>query len=233
VRVLVITPTQKELNFLLRGCDTLGFKTQNSQVGKLPVAQHLDLGITLSCGGVGKAQFAAQTQHLLDSCADWGLVMCAGAAGGLVDEVTIGDLVVATATVEHDYKNRFSQRHIPKFDGAPAAIADLRRIKFPAAFRVHFGIAASGDEDVVDGERRKVLAQSTGALVVAWEGAGGARACAFSGVPFVEIRGVTDTACQNAPSEHEANVEMVMHNVAMLLVTWLSRSQEPSNEHHR
>jgi len=228
VRVLAVTPTQKEFNFLLRGCEILGFKAQNLQLGRIPVAQLPDLGITLACGGVGKAQFAVQTQHLLDSCADWDLVMCLGAAGALVDEATIGDLVVATTTVEHDYKNRFNQRQIPRFDGAPAVIAKLRCIKFPGLLRVHFGVVASGDEDVADGERRRLLQQTTGALVVAWEGAGGARACAFSNVPFVEIRGVTDTANQNASSQHEANVEMVMNNVAMLLMTWLSGSLEAS-----
>ena len=224
MKILIITPTQKEFDFFLRGCDTLGFKAQNSAVGRLPVAQFPDFGSTLACGGAGKAQFAIQTQHLLDNCPDWDLVMCAGAAGGLVDELTIGDVVVATTTVEHDYQNKFSKRHVPKFEGALTVIAALRRVELPSTFKVLFGVVASGDEDIIDVERRRTLQQSTGALVVAWEGAGGARACAFSNVLFVEIRGVTDTANQNAPSDYERNVEVAMNNVATLLTTWLSQS---------
>jgi adenosylhomocysteine nucleosidase len=55
---------------------------------------------------------------------------------------------------------------------------------------------------------------------VAWEGAGGARACAFSQVPFVEIRGITDTADHNAASSFETNLALAMGNIAQLLVAW-------------
>ena len=163
-----------------------------------------------------------QTQHLLDKGGEWDLVVCAGAAGGLIDDLSVGDVVVATATVEHDYDNRFSARPLPQFQGAPAAIAGLRRASTPShSFKVHFGPIASGDEDIVDPNRRRALQQATGALAVAWEGAGGARACAFNGVPFVEVRGVTDAADRNAPSDFEANLGLAMGNVAALIVNWM------------
>ena len=47
----------------------------------------------------------------------------------------------------------------------------------------------------------------TGALAVAWEGAGGARACHFSGIPFLEIRGITDSADSDAASDFRATLE--------------------------
>lgn len=84
---------------------------------------------------------------------------------------------------------------------------------------------ASGDEDVIDIERRRTLHQSTGILAVAWEGAGGARTCTFSSVPFLEIRGVTDTANHNAPSDFETNLEVAMNNVATLIISWMSHMQ--------
>jgi adenosylhomocysteine nucleosidase len=194
-------------------------------IGKLPVVQLPDLGVTLARGGLGKVQFAVQTQHLLDSCSDWDLIVCAGAAGALADKVSVGDIVVATTTVEHDYNNKFNKRALPKFDGAEAAIAQLRSVSRSAkAFSVHFGPIASGDEDVVETERKKALHESTGALAVAWEGAGGAKACAFSGVPFVEIRGVTDTADHKAASDFEENLGVAMSNLATLITAWTSHA---------
>jgi adenosylhomocysteine nucleosidase len=132
---------------------------------------------------------------------------------------------VGTTTVEHDYNSKFNKRPLPRFDGAQTVIAELRRVSSSSdAFRVQFGTVASGDEDVIETERRRTLHQSTGALVVAWEGAGGARACTFSNVPFVEIRGVTDTANRNAPSDFEANLELAMNNVATLITSWMSHT---------
>ena len=87
-------------------------------------------------------------------------------------------------------------------------------------FRVHFGAVASGDEDITGAERSRALYESTGALVVAWEGAGGARACAFSGVPFVEVRAVTDTADHHASPDYDANLEVAMNNLAAFITSW-------------
>jgi adenosylhomocysteine nucleosidase len=225
MKVLIITPTRKEFDFFLQTCTKMGLRVENSEVGKLPVVGFPDLGITLACGGAGKTQYAVQTQHLLDMCTDWDLVICAGAAGALVDELRIGDIVVATSTVEHDYCNKFSQHPLPRFEGAQTTIADLRRgVPLTDSFKVWFGPIASGDEDVVEAERRRVLQQVTGALVVAWEGVGGARACAFSNVPFVEIRGVTDTANNSAPSDYDRNLEATINNVATFLAVWLSHT---------
>ena len=218
---------QEEFNFFLQGCTEHGYQTENSVAGRLPVVRLPGLGITLARGGTGKTQFAVQTQYLLDTCTDRDLVICAGAAGGLIDDLSIGDIVVATKTVEHDYNNRFNKRPIPSFDGAQTAIAGLRRVSLlPNSFKVHFGTVASGDEDVIGTERRRNLHQSTGALVVAWEGAGGARACAFSSVLFLEIRGVTDTANHNAPSDFEAYLEVALKNIATLITSWMSHMQQ-------
>ncbi len=227
MKLLVVTPIREELNGFLQACIRHGYAAKTVAIGRLPVARIPDLGVTLARGGTGKAQFAVQTQHLLDKGGDWDLVVCAGAAGALAADLSVGDVVVATATIEHDYDNRFSTRPLPRFEGAPAAIDSLRRVSPSAhSFRVHFGPIASGDEDIVDPERRRALHQATGALVVAWEGAGGARACAFSGVPFVELRGVTDAADQKAPSDFEANLGVAMGNVAALILSWIdSRSR--------
>ena len=222
---LIITPMKEELDFLLQNCTNRGFHAKSAMIGRLPVALLPDLGVTLARGGLGKVQFAVQTQHLLDTRSDWDLVVCAGAAGALADEVSVGDVVVATTTMEHDYNNKFNKRALPKFDGAQAAIADLKSVSQSVkVFSVHFGPIASGDEDVVETERKRILHESTGALAVAWEGAGGARACVFSGLPFVEIRGVTDTADHKAASDFEDNLEVAMSNLATLIISWINQA---------
>ena len=228
---LIITPMREELDLLLQSYTTAGFHAEGATIGRLPVVQFPDLGVTLARGGLGKAQFALQTQHLLDTCNDWDLIICAGAAGALVDGVCVGDVVVATKTIEHDYNNKFNKRALPTFDSAEAAIAELRSVsRSTKAFSVHFGPIASGDEDVVETERKRALHESTGALAVAWEGAGGARACAFNRIPFIEIRGVTDTADHNAASDFEENLEVAMCNLATLTTCWTNREWQKESE---
>jgi adenosylhomocysteine nucleosidase len=65
------------------------------------------------------------------------------------------------------------------------------------------------------------LQSLTGAIAVAWEGAGGARACRFSGVPFLEIRGITDSAGHSAPTDFEENLIIALHNLAITVLASL------------
>lgn len=219
---LIVFPLQEELDFFLDHARRSGWSWTASRIGRLPVFQETALDLTLARGGTGKAQFALQTQHLLDNGSRWELVICAGAAGSLVEEIAIGDVVVATVTVEHDYRNRFTKRPSPSFEAHPPALEALRQIgQSGAVFSVHFGPVASGDEDIMAADRRRELHAQTGGLAAAWEGAGGARACRFSGVPYQEIRGVTDAADPGAAVAFEDNLQRAMGHIADLVLDWL------------
>jgi len=146
----------------------------------------------------------------------WRLVVCAGAAGGLVDQVAIGDVVVATETVEHDIR-KVGRSLVPRFPGAAFALDRCRGTTWSDGCRVHFGAIASGDEDVASEVRRAECHRLTGALAVAWEGAGGARACAFSEVPYLEVRAVADQANEHGPRDFATNLAKAMRHLAEVL----------------
>ena len=219
---LIIVPLQEEMVLFRQACTAHGLATADVTVGQLVAIRVPELRLTVVPGGLGKVQFAIQTQHVLDVSRTWDVVICAGAAGALVDGLAVGDVVVATETVEHDIHNRFGPPRLPRFAGAATMIASLRDVRLPRhAFTVHFGPIASGDEDIVTVERQAELRRRTGALAVAWEGAGGARACQFSAMPFVEMRGVTDGANSSAAADFRANLKTAMGNVTTLIITWL------------
>jgi adenosylhomocysteine nucleosidase len=222
METLSMVPLQEEMALLRHACTARGLATVDATVGQLVAMRVPDVGLTVVPGGLGKVQFAIRTQHVLDVNRTWDVVLCAGAAGALVGALTVGDVVVATETVEHDIHNRFGPPRLPRFSGAATMIESLRGVRPPRnAFTVHFGPIASGDEDVVAVARQEALRRRTGALAVAWEGAGGARACQFSAVPFVEMRGVTDGANRRAAADFRANLATAMANVATVIVTWL------------
>jgi len=220
--ILIVTPLKKEYDNLRNSLVLLGLDSRKGKIGKLDVHRYPTLNITLARGGHGKTQFGIQTQYLLDH-ARFDLVICAGAAGALAPRVKVGDLIVATSTVEHDYNNKFVPRPKPRFKGDVERIKQLKTLKITDAdFKIHFGVMAGGDEDVIDVERGKELHKKHKALAVAWEGIGGARACAFSEVPYLELRGATDSANHEAPVVFYVNLKIVMKNIASLLYRWLN-----------
>jgi adenosylhomocysteine nucleosidase len=225
MKVLMVAPLQAEVDLLSRAWSRQGLSAGRGTIGRLPVMIFPDLNLSLACGGHGKAQFAVQTQHLIDHAPAVELVVCGGAAGALAADVSIGDIVVASSTLEHDYHLKFVTRPVPQFAGCPQALARLRQVCMPRSdFRVHYGVVASGDEDVMTVERGQALHERTGALVVAWEGAGGARASRFSQVPFVELRGVTDTTNHDAVADFRKNLGVAMNNLATLVAAWLQQT---------
>ena len=173
-------------------------------------------------GGHGKTQLGVQSQYLIDRIDALGALVVVGAAGSLTPACRFGDVVVATNTLEHDYKLRFVQSGSPSHPGDPRLIEEFRVAANGGVlpFGVHFGPIASGDEDIVDGARAEELRRTTGGLCVAWEGAGGARAASFNGLAFLEIRGITDGADADARASFHANCAVAMPNVADLLVRW-------------
>ena len=220
--IIIITPLQEEYTNLHDSLSALGLDSHPDKIGKLGVHHFPALNVTLARGGHGKTQFGIQTQYLLDH-AQFDLAICAGAAGALAPKVKVGDLIVATTTVEHDYNNKFVPRPKPRFKGDVESIKQLRALKkINADFKIHFGVMAGGDEDVIDAERGKELLKKHKALAVAWEGVGGARASAFNEIPYLELRGATDTADHNAPVVFYVNLKIVMKNIAFLLCRWLS-----------
>ena len=89
---------------------------------------------------------------------------------------------------------------------------------------IYFDRIASGNEDIVDSARASQLRNETGAACVVWEGSGGARSAAFSGVPFIEIRGITDAADETAPGDYHEHLRIAMPRVAELLIAWRRRA---------
>lgn len=81
--------------------------------------------------------FALHTRHLLDHVGHVDLVVCAGAAGALADGIAVGDIVIATRTIEHDYQQGFSQTPYLEIRG----VTDQARVDAPSHFEQNLGLA--------------------------------------------------------------------------------------------
>jgi len=216
--ILAIVPTQREFEALVGVFSETGVETLERTIGRVSALECYGGSILVSQGGLGKAQTALVTQHIIDHWEGISLVVCAGSAGALLDALAVGDVVVATATIEHDFKSWIPGRPLPLFKGDAKSLSSLKtanRIR-RHSFQVKFGPIASGDETVVNLDKAAQVRAAIGAFAVAWEGAGAARACEFSGVPFLEVRGMTDSANQ-LPEDFVANTPSAMRSVAYIL----------------
>ncbi|MBL4739248.1 MAG: hypothetical protein JKY39_05090 [Pelagibacteraceae bacterium] len=100
--ILAIVPTQREFEALVGVFSETGVETLERTIGRVSALECYGGSILVSQGGLGKAQTALVTQHIIDHWEGISLVVCAGSAGALLDALAVGDVVVATATIEHD-----------------------------------------------------------------------------------------------------------------------------------
>lgn len=213
--VLILTPLVIENVALIEALIAAGGPTEISHNG-VKVFSYPDSQLHVAVGGHGKVQFALSTQLLIQKLKPR-LVICAGAAGILDPRMMPLDVVVSEVTIEHDFRLRFVERPLPRFPADLKTLETLRRRAGWEHFRVHFGNLASGDEDIIDAPRAQEIRATTAALAVAWEGAGGARACQFHGVPFVEIRAVTDSCDDGSARSFTDNIRVGMNHVARVI----------------
>lgn len=175
MKTLIVIPMQEEFDFFVQACQEQTLPTERVMLGRIAGTSLPTLHLTVAQGGLGKTQFAVQTQHLIEHVSDWDVVICAGAAGGIDDTLCVGDVVIGTETVEYDIRNKFGKMPlVPRFQSASAIVEEFTHVALRnTAFHVYSGAIASGDEDIVDSEWRREVRERTGVLATAWEGAVG------------------------------------------------------------
>jgi adenosylhomocysteine nucleosidase len=195
----------------------------------------------------GKVAAAITATHVL-AAYDVSEVIFTGVAGGLSQEVCIGDVVVADTLVQHDVDATplFPRHEIPllgratfvsevglrddlaraarRFLADDPAAPDMRERFGITEPRVHLGQIASGDQFISDsataGELRERLPQS---LCVEMEGAAVAQVCHDHDVPLGVVRIISDGADASAPADFTAFLTDVASNyTAGILRRYLS-----------
>ena len=194
-------------------CHPLNIKGQNAW--DIPT-----LSTVLAVGGHGKALFAARSQFFIQNLKGLELLICAGSAGALDAQLHYGDVVVAQSTVEHDYQLKFKPQSLPDFPGSPNCLQKIEALKIQNTF---IGKIASGDEDILTRQRAQEIWDLTGgALAVAWEGAGGARAAQLSQLEYLEIRGISDRCDSQTFEDFKVHFQGAMQKVAKTLLQVLT-----------
>jgi adenosylhomocysteine nucleosidase len=165
--------------------------------------------------GIGKVNAALATAALANSGAS--RIVFTGMAGGVGPDMHIGDVVVATDLIQHDFdlsaQDEYSPGQIP---GEPASWAANPALSDALAIAaselgptVHRGRVASGDQFIWSAQRANQIRDQFGAMAVEMEGAAVAQVCSKLGIPFGVLRWISDSANEDATIDFPAFVSKI------------------------
>jgi adenosylhomocysteine nucleosidase len=204
--------------------------------------------VVLVLSGIGKVA-AATTATLLIEHFHASYIVFTGVAGGLGENVNVGDLVVADSFLQHDLdvSPLFPKYEVPSYGAAsfPADkklanelkqacaavldnLGDVLTQEARAAFnlnhpRLHAGLLISGDRFVsTTTESQKLQQDLPQALAVEMESAAFAQVCHDYDVPFAAVRTISDCADDDATVDFNRFLSQVAsHYSAAIVDKWL------------
>ena len=166
----------------------------------------------LAVCGPGKVNAALCAQSMiLEYHPAW--VLNLGVAGSGCEGVGIGDMVIATAAVQHDMDTSAigdPVGMVSKINLVEIPCDTWLRKKLSAAastldgVRVHEGIVATGDQFIHTAEDRQRIRERFHCAAVEMEGGAVAHACYMHGVPCGVLRSISDNANGDADMDYPA-----------------------------
>lgn len=147
-----------------------------------------------------------------------------GVAGSLDNRIDIGDIVVSTDAVEHDFDVSpigYKKGEIP-YTGLVSFKADktlraeaVKAVKESApAVKVFEGRVCTGDQFIATEEQRSAITSNFGGLCCEMEGGAVAQVCYLNKTPFVIIRAISDKADDSENVEYSKFESQAARNCA-------------------
>lgn len=201
----IICAMTVEAEGLIALCDDT--KTEEIYGMNFTTGKMHDKDVVIVVCGVGKVNAAMCTLALIDHYKPKAIIN-SGVAGAVSPLVTIGDLVVAVKSVEHDMNTTAlgdKQGEVSFADGTKMYFEcdkDISRKLFEVCksipdTKTMNGIVASGDIFISDRRQRLRINDRFGALACEMEGAAIGHVCYRCGVPYGILRAISDDLDEN------------------------------------
>lgn len=173
--------------------------------------------VVLAKCGIGKVNAARCAQILIDrSNPDY--IINTGVAGGVGPGLKVGDMVLSTDLVQHDFNmnalgcvDGCLTLEGPKdkptlFQADGGLLGRFEKVAMETAGEnaIHRGRIASGDTFVADRLEQRRIYEEFGALACEMEGAAIAQVAQAAGVPFLVLRAISDLADGSAFKSYAA-----------------------------
>ncbi len=155
--------------------------------------------------GIGKVNAARTTQILIDKIGvDY--IFNIGVAGGISNDLQVGDIVIGEKIVQHDFDiTAFNHKkgYIPNVGVYIESDKMLINIASNVITEGVKGVIATGDIFCSENNMAKKINDKFGALCVEMEGASIAQVCYLCNIPFIIIRSISDVPNNNNDVTYE------------------------------
>ncbi len=169
--------------------------------------------------GVGKVNSARTAQILIDKF-DIACIINTGSAGSVNSTLNIGDIVVGTKLVQHDFdvtafgrEKGFISDTGKFFESDKNLIDKCKKVKIPNQ-NILFGTIASGDIFCTDINMKNKIRNKFDCDCIEMEGAAIAQVCFLSNIPFIIIRSISDTPNGSNNIDFDTYLEFASKNCA-------------------
>ena len=181
--------------------------------------------IVLAVCGIGKVFAAICAQTMIVKYAP-DAVINTGVGGTLTKKLSVGDVAVSSAMVQHDMDTSALGDPVGLISGiniveipADAALAEkISAIVKSMGINTVTGTIATGDQFIGNQETKKRIVDTFGAIACEMEGAAIGQVCYVNKVPFAVIRAISDDADGGACEDYPAFAKMAAKNSAKAVI---------------
>lgn len=218
MKIGIIFAMEEELNALKQHLEIK--KEYNIFNLKFYEAIYNNITCILVESGIGKVNAARTTQILIDNMkVDY--IFNIGVAGGIEESLKVGDVVVGTSLVQHDFDItafNHDKGYIPNLGVYIGSDEYLIRLTKDIE-NLKYGVIASGDIFCTDSNMSNKIHNKFDALCVEMEGASIAQVCYLCNIPFLIIRSISDVPNNNNNKvTYEEFLEISSNNVANIMI---------------
>lgn len=182
----------------------------------------------LALSGIGKVNAARACQILIDNM-DVEYIINIGVAAGINLNLNIGDIVIGTKLVQHDFDiTSFGHPKgyitgVGQYIETDKYLVDLFKKSKTDNIIIKEGIIASGDIFCTDPNMAEKIKTKFNALCVEMEGASIAQVCFLSGIPFIVVRSISDIPNNHNEIDFDAFLKESSEKVAKILIRTIAK----------
>ena len=183
--------------------------------------------IVLAYSKIGKVNATITATVMIEKFGAQKLLF-SGVAGGVDEDLKIGDLIIATKTTQHDvdltvfgYEPGFIPESKVYFECDESLNSLAVKVAEKLNIKLKSGIIASGDQFIHSKERKVWIKKTFGASAIEMEGGAVGCVCWNEQVPFFMLRAISDTAEEGAGVDFDEFLEESSKVSAKFLIEML------------